>query len=184
MGKLTAGYVNWVAQNEEVIKNAVTYFLDVDVKPKVLKALADVANAIVAYVEGGNFGIPIWTGNLQDATGVGIYADGKVEKFMPIKIARKKQSMGTALGGRSYIDGHEFLIRSIEEGATKFTDGIWIVLYSAVPYASHINFEGSKWGRGVGYFQTAETAFKQQVFQALTGLSQGDPSIGSFFTFK
>lgn len=176
-----SGYQNWVAHNHAVIKDRVNLFVK-EKKAELVAKLMEVGQVVIDYVDkgylpqtlrpGGNNQFPIWTANLRDATGVGIYVDGKTTYFMPTKLAIHKQSTGGALGMRRNIDGHEFLQKSITGGASVFTEGVWIVLYCAVPYAAMINVSGSKWGRGQGFWNLEKTEFTNAILSRLTRISQ------------
>lgn len=175
-----SGYQPWVAHNSEVIKNALKLFVE-EKKGELITKLRDVAKVVVDYVDkgfmpqtlygGGTGQFPIWTANLRDATGVGLYVDGITEYFMPTKLALRKQSTGPGMGSRRDINGSEFLRLSITEGAAKFNRGIWIVLYSAVPYASEIDAYGSKWGRGKDYFKMTKAEFTNEILSRLKAIT-------------
>lgn len=175
-----SGYQPWVAHNREVIKNALKLFV-AEKKAELVDKLRDVAKVVVDYVDkgfmpqtlygGGTGQFPIWTANLRDATGVGLYVDGRTEYFMPTKLALRKQSTGPSMGSRRNINGSEFLRLSITEGAAKFNNGIWIVLYSAVPYASEIDAYGSKWGRGKDYFKMTKAEFTREILSRLKAIN-------------
>lgn len=146
----TRGYRSWIAHNKEVLKNGITLHIKKEVEPELVGYLTNVAQQIVSAIDGGAYSIPIYTGNLKDATGVGIYVNGAMKAFMPTKTAVTKQAMK----GRPYIFGSEFLAESLREASSTFASGIWFVIFSAVPYASKINTEGSPKGRGKGYWET------------------------------
>ena len=172
-----SGYQPWVAHNVAVVKDKLSLFVK-EKKAEIVAKLMEVGQVVVDYVDkgfvpqtlrpGGNNQFPIWTANMRDATGVGIYVDGHTAKFMPTKLAIHKQSTGGSMGARRGIDGHNFLLQSITEGASVFTTGIWIVLYCAVPYAAHINAHGSKWGRGQGFWDLEKAEFTNAILSRLT----------------
>ena len=184
-----SGYQDWVAHNEAVVKDRVRLFVK-EKKAEIVAKLMEVGQVVVDYVNtgympqtlrpGGNNQFPIWTANLRDATGVGIYVDGRTAKFTPTKLAIHKQTTGGSMGSRRDIDGHSFLFQSISEGASVFNNGIWIVLYCAVPYAAMINASGSKWGRGQGFWNLTKTEFTEAILSRLTQIT---PS-SSIYSFK
>lgn len=149
----TYGYQPWVAHNHKVITNSINLYVE-GLKKEIIKTLRYIADQMLTYIEDeADLSIPIFTGNLHDATGIAVYVDGSINYMrIPKKIATRRQSTGPSMGSRRYIDGHLFLQQSIIEGQTVFTNGIWIVLYSAVPYAAHIDTVGSPLGRGKDYF--------------------------------
>lgn len=160
----TYGYQPWVAHNHTVITNSINLFVEAT-KKHVILLLRQVCDVVLDYIEGkADITIPIYTGNLHDATGIVLYVDGFANYMrFPNKIATKKQSTGPSLGSRRYIDGHEFLRRSFFEGETVFNKGVWIVLYSAVPYAAHIDTLGSPLGRGKDYFWDLRTGLERTL---------------------
>lgn len=167
------GYSPWVTYNNSVITNSVK-LLVAEVEKEILIALRGVADKMIEYIEGeADVSIPIYTGNLHDATGVAVYANGKVEYLrVPNPKATKRQHTGPSMGDRRNISGHFFLMKSISEGTTVFNNGIWIVLFSAVPYAAHIDTLGSLLGRGKEYFWQAREEFTNMVMQSLTPVTR------------
>lgn len=99
-------------------------------KARAFEVLSKVADDVIIFIEGGGT-IPVYTGNLQDSTGIGIYIDGVLSKFKPISIATGAQRSDE---GKTVIGSTE-LDRALELGATRFNTGVWIVLFSSVPYA-------------------------------------------------
>ena len=176
MGKypIKRGYQKWEKHNIDVFKERSQYFLNGVVKPQLVRALQDTAREIVELIDGDN-NIPIYTGNLHDATGVGVYVDGMLSYYIPAKIAQRKQSSG--LEGyvseddeqSRYnwygIDGTEFLQSAMEDATTEFNSGCWIVLFSAVPYAFKINERTNFFG----------TTAKEMAESVLLGLEPLNP---------
>lgn len=144
----TRGYRSWIAHNKAVLEQGMRKHINNVTKPELVGYLRNVAQQLVAAIDGNAFAIPVYTGNLKDATGVGVYVDGAMSAFMPTKTAQKKQAMK----GRPYIFGSEFLAESLREASTTFSTGVWLVIFSAVPYAYKINTEGSPKGQGKGYW--------------------------------
>lgn len=139
-----------MAHNKEVLERGLRLYVKKEIQPDLVNYLKNVAQQIVSAIDGGAYSIPVYTGNLHDATGVGVYVDGMMAAFMPTKLAVKKQAMK----GRPYIFGSEFLAESLREATTTFAKGVWFVVFSAVPYAYKINADGSPKGRGQGYWDT------------------------------
>ena len=139
-----------MAHNKEVLERGLRLHVKKEIQPDLVNYLKNVAQQIVSAIDGGAYSIPVYTGNLHDATGVGVYVDGMMAAFMPTKLAVKKQAMK----GRPYIFGSEFLAESLREATTTFAKGVWFVVFSAVPYAYKINADGSPKGRGQGYWDT------------------------------
>lgn len=134
-------------------------------KPALVKILATKARQVVDYID-KQADIPRYLGHLHDATGVGVYVDGKVSSYLPTKKAKKLGKSGVNGVNHYGIDGHEFLANAIADAQSRFSQGIWFVLFSAVPYAWYINAHGSPIGRGQNFFtalenMTAETLLSQ-----------------------
>ena len=171
---------NFTAQNSSVFHAGTKNYIEHVVKPKLEAMLRKLAQDTVSYIdgafvpippyadedgEGGNDLFPVWEGQLRDATGCAVYIDGRISSFIPTSKGRYKQH--DAESGITDIVGSEFLKNAIELASTRFIKGLWIVLFSAVPYAFRINIEGSSRGRGVGYFETIKNVTVQRVLEGL-----------------
>ncbi|MCM1066390.1 MAG: hypothetical protein NC418_02300 [Muribaculaceae bacterium] len=157
------------AHNAQVFKVGLKNFTETQVKPKIVAMLKNVAQRLVDYVDGsfipmppyrpgGNGGFPAWTGTMHDATGVGVYVDGALSSYLPTK---------KAIAENDGVDGRASLTQALNAATSQFSKGIWIVLFSATPYAYKINTQGSKWGRGVGFFKTFEDYLLNDVIANL-----------------
>ena len=150
-------------QNEAVIRVGVEAYLVKTIKPKIVSMLRDVAQRIVDTINGvpptGTITYPVLTGNMLDATGVAIYDDGATISYLPTKRATKTTHTGLG-GGVKDIDGSLCLQDAIVKGQTTYADGLWIVLFSATPYAFHIDEAGSPIGRGQDFFKN----LKQEIY--------------------
>lgn len=96
---------------------------------KIESVLARVAEDVVIYIEGAA-AIPVQTGNLQDSTGIGIYRNGSLRKYVPVKIAQEQ---------RDGKWGSDELLKALSMASTDFTTGVWICLFSTMPYAIKID---------------------------------------------
>jgi hypothetical protein len=157
--------------NLEVIKVALNGFTEATIKPQIAKILGEIADEAIDYIQGsfappsGDDEFPIYTGNMRDATGVGVYYDSMLYAYRPPKIATGVQDM-TNNGGHSgiiNIDGSTNLEKALNAGITKYSVGLWIVLFSAVPYAELVNELGSPRGRGASYFNKLESWLLERV---------------------
>ena len=93
----------------------------------------------------GDGNLPYDTGNLRDGTGVCLYYDGAMIKFIPPKRATKTQSCK----GFRRISGTAFLEEALSSASKEYSSGLWVVLWSTVPYAVRVNSVGSKyWSAG------------------------------------
>lgn len=156
---------SYSGHNAQVFKVGLINFTETQVKPKLTAMLTQVAQQMVGLIDGsfvmpsGTTQFPVDTANLRDATGVGVYCDGRCQSFIPTKQAVKTQSHNGTQG----IDGHALLQAAIAAGATQFATGIWIVLFSTVPYAYKITTQGSKIGRGAGFFEALKQSLLNDV---------------------
>lgn len=131
------GYQKWMPHNLEVIKKESMMYLGGVKKRELVAMLKEVAQATLDYIESQS-AIPVYTGNLHDATGVGVYVDGALTHYLPTKIATRTQSSGFHFRNEYSIDGHLYLESALNDATTDFADRIWIVIFSAVPYAFYI----------------------------------------------
>lgn len=160
---------DYTAHNSKVFKVGLNDYAERVIKAKLVAMLKSVAQTLVGVIDGsfvmpdGTTQFPVDTANLHDATGVGVYADGAIQHFIPTARATKAQSDGGVKG----IFGLPLLQAAISNGATQFSKGIWIVLFSTVPYAYKINTQGSKIGRGVNFFETLKQTLLNDVISGL-----------------
>lgn len=131
------GYQKWMPHNLEVIKKQSMMYLGGVKKRELVALLKEVAQETLDYIE-TQAAIPQYTGNLHDATGVGVYVDGALTHYLPTKIATRYQSSGFHHRNEYRIDGHLYLQSALNDATTDFADRIWIVVFSAVPYAFYI----------------------------------------------
>lgn len=135
---------NYDKYNEKVIRNAIKQKAD-EIKERIMLIMNDVANGIVDYIDGvGKDNLPYYTGNLQDSTGVGIYVDGALATYTPTRRAYEIQEYDGVT-----LLGYEELANALGLAADEFSKGMWIVLFSAVPYAFDVDMDNAKW---YGYF--------------------------------
>lgn len=139
------------AQNLNRMMKGLLVFTNRTVKPMLANVLTAKAQELVAFIDGGA-NIPEYLSHLHDATGCGVYVDGVVKAFIPTKRATKLGKSGLDGVNHYNIDGSAFLQKAISEASSRFAKGIWFVIFSAVPYAFHINNSGSPAGRGQGFF--------------------------------
>ncbi len=156
------------AHNSKVFSAGLRKFAD-GIKLKIADMLKSVAQTIVGVIDGnfappkGTEQFPIWSNNLHDATGIGVYVDGRLYSFIPTARATEAQSDGGTKG----IFGSSLLQQAISNASTQFSTGVWIVLFSSVPYAYKINTQGSKLGRGVGFFEALKQTLLNDVIAGL-----------------
>ena len=157
------------AHNRNVFADGLKRFAEQQIKPKLLAMCKNVAQTIVDVIDGnftppeGTDEFPVFTGNLHDATGVGVYCDGVLSSFIPTAIATEAQTENI---GMEFF-GSELLQQALSEAATQFESGVWIVLFSTVPYAYKINTQGSPIGRGAGFFEALQETLLTDVLAGL-----------------
>lgn len=105
--------------------------------------LYDTADAMLRYMESGDV-IPVDTHNLKDSTGIGVYIDGTLKRFLinPKAIEPRDLQDGRTIWGRDII------IDALYLGETKYSQGYKLVLFSSMPYAIDQDDEG----KNKGYF--------------------------------
>lgn len=161
---------DYTAHNSKVFKVGLNDYAERIIKAKLEAVLRGIAKQIVAFVEGnfakGDENFPVWSANLRDATGVGVYIDGRLSSYLPTPNATEPQEYNGIEG----IVGSECLKQAVNEAATTFSKGIWFVLFSAVPYAYHINAHGSRKERGLRYFDLISADVETLVKEALANL--------------
>lgn len=157
-------YQKWMPHNIEAIKKQCTIFIASKYKPKVVSMLQKVASEMVRMIDSNQFDIPVYTSNLKDATGVAVYVDGRVSMYLPTKSATRLQHSGFHGRTEKDIDGSLYLQNTINDAITDFQTGVWIVLYSAVPYAFYINDTG-------GFFNATANELANRIFSGLVPIS-------------
>ena len=157
------------AHNRNVFADGLKRFAEQQIKPKLLAVCKNVAQTIVDSIDGnftlpeGTDEFPVFTGNLHDATGVGVYCDGVLSSFIPTAIATEAQTENI---GMEFF-GSALLQQALSEAAMQFESGVWIVLFSTVPYAYKINTQGSPIGRGAGFFEALQETLLTDVLAGL-----------------
>ena len=166
-------YKKWMPHNIEVIKKKCKHYLVVDQRPMLINILTNIAQSLINFIE-NDARIPEDTSNLRDATGIGIYIDGSLAKFVPAKKATKKQKSGFHYRNEYGIDGAEYLSQAIADASTSFNNGIWIVLFSAVPYAYFLNnpeLVGNLQGKVQGnFFGEISAKLVEEIYAGLAPL--------------
>ena len=166
---------DYAAHNSRAFRVGLNDYAERVIKAKLEAMLRGVAERLVGYIDGGftpphgNMQFPVDTGNLHDATGVGVYIDGRLSSYVPTAMAVEQQTNRAEVG----IDGSIALRNALQAATTRFSKGIWIVLFSTVSYAYKINTQGSSRGRGVGFFDGLGEVLFQNV---ITGLQPIAPS--------
>lgn len=169
--------------NIKVFNAGLKDFAERTIKPKIASVLREVADWMKAHISDsfaptniddsefgytGNQKFPVYSGNLHDATGIGVYIDGALNSYLPTPVAKHRQHYN----GETGISGNERLQQALTMAVSTFSQGLWIVLFSAVPYAYEVNIAGSPIGRGVGFFEELKAYIKNDVFLRLKPLAE------------
>lgn len=168
---------DFTTHNSKVFKVGLKDFAEREIKAILETMLREVAQKLVNAIDGafvpfeqyggGTSQFPVWEGQLHDATGVGVYINGRLSSYIPTKRGFNPQVHGDIDG----IIGSEYLQQALNEATSQFTTGIWIVLFSAVPYAYMVNKHGSPWHRGKGFFERLKSLLIDDVFKGLRPIS-------------
>ena len=127
----------WMKSNQKLIERRIDEVGNNSLA-RLLNVLYTVAQDVMEYIDSQKV-IPIYTGNLKDATGIGVYQNGVLKKYVPSRIATVPQSSGFHYKNEYDIWGHQYLSDALEAASKEgYSKGIWIVLFSAVPYAFYI----------------------------------------------
>jgi hypothetical protein len=178
--------MDWTSYNQRAFEEKAKEFLRRQIKPQLMTALRAVAEQMIKTIDGafqpwsikpdgalpwgGTDDFPVWYGQMHDATGVGIYDNGALYQYLPAKKALDSQPQETET--ISNIIGSVYLEAALRDASSSFSRGIWIVLFSAVPYAYRINAEGSKWHRGKGFFDKLKLFLTEDVYTGLKPISK------------
>lgn len=158
-------------------------FAEREAKREVLKRMRRIAQKMVDFID-GNFSknsqqFPQFTANLHDATGIAIYDDGGLDRYLPTQRATAAQM--SPIGEDEW--GREELENAIKQGLTKYSKGLWLVMFSASSYAEDIEDMGSPKGRGKGFFTwfwesmsiDIKKEFKDCIVKPMIGLADSIP---------
>lgn len=169
---------SWVGHNKKVFQKAIEEYKN-DIEKKVLKVLTTVAREMLVdiadaqYNQGDGY-MPFYSGNLRDSTGLGVYHDGALDTFIPPKVAEHPQNYWQIGHYEFDLWGFSFIQEALSE-ANNFNKGIWVVLYSTIPYAKYIDDNGSKYW-DTGWF--SDNIVQKELLPKLkTAFAQEFPSI-------
>lgn len=146
---------SWVGHNNKVFQKLVgEHRTKLEIKlQKMCRELADEVRLFVeAFGEMDN--MPYDTANLADGTGVGVYLNGQLMAYMPTQKATEPQEYN----GNENIWGHEYLFDALFAAETDYPKGVWVVLFSTVPYAVRVDAEGTVKQRGKNKGETKTPA--------------------------
>lgn len=162
---------SWVGHNNKVFQKAIVEHR-AKLEIKLQKMFDALAHDIVDFIEGfGSMdGMPYFTANLADGTGVGVYLDGRLMAYMPTQNATEPQDYN----GVENIWGHDYLYDALFAAETDYPKGIWCVLFSTVPYAWEIDRDGTN-HTDAGFF--SETLKDELLSNFKTAFAREFPNI-------
>lgn len=163
-------------QNLEKLRQGCMMFVKNVAQPKLVEVLSQKADEIVRLIDSGL--IPEYTANLHDATGVAVYVDGAIKRFVPTARAQKATSSSDGGVNHYAIWGSDFLEMAINEASTRFSKGLWFVIFSAVPYAYRINTQGSPKERGQDFFTTIRDTAINDIIVGLKPIGDVSAHVG------
>lgn len=165
-------------QNLDKLMQGCKMFIKNVAQPKLVEVLSQKADKIVELIDSGL--IPEYTANLHDATGVAVYVDGTIKRFVPTARAQKATSSGYDGINHYGIWGSDFLEMAIYEASTRFSKGVWFVIFSAVPYAYRIDMQGSpkEEERGRNFFSTIRDAAINDIIAGLKPIGDVSAYVG------
>lgn len=147
----------WVKHNDDVFKKGLAEYR-ISLEKRLTNVFYALAESVKMYIEdSGN--LPFFTGNLADGTGVGVYQNGVLKAFAPMQKASMPQ-----MYRNQFVWGTPLLQRALGEGTNRFSKGIWVVLYSSVPYAVKVDSQGTKNHAG-GYFSEGLVEYMLNQFK-------------------
>lgn len=140
----------WVKHNQDVFKKALAEHRNA-LEKRLTNMLHELAEGVIGIINASDFR-PMYTSNLADSTGLGVYFNGMLKKYIPLPRAKEPQEYNGAL-----VWGQDSLEQALFEASQTYTSGIWVVLFSAVPYAFKVNEWGTETEDGktltpAGYF--------------------------------
>lgn len=158
----------WSAHNGKVVKVLLRHQLGSTIMPLLSRSLGETASAVVSKIDSGfaanDKQFPTYTKNMRDGTGLAVYFNGTTQGYAPVPKATKPQ--------KKNIVGQELLRQAISNGSARFSKGAYIVLYSAVPYATYVNAVGSPKFRGKDFFNVLGDTLMQQLLDKLKVLGK------------
>lgn len=131
-----------------------------DIDRLVERLLDNIAMAMLSYIDSSDV-IPIDTHNLKDSTGIGVYRNGVLKKLlMPRRAQEARIIGGIAVWGEDMIDQY------LEAGVSRYNNGNYIVLMSAMPYAEEVDTSENRYG----YFTDILTYKFEEIVDEITRL--------------
>ena len=139
---------DWNKHNVKVFNSAIQEY-NSKLEARINKVCYEFAFEVYQFISDTTFNqgdgnMPCYTGNMRDSTALAVYYNGSLTAYIPPSMARRSQYYQdiTGIWGKVWI-------RDILANTNDYQTGIWVVLYSAVPYAIKVETFGSKyWSPG------------------------------------
>lgn len=138
----------WAKHNQDVFKKALAEHRNA-LEKRLTNMLHELAEGVIGIINASDFR-PIYTANLADSTGLGVYFNGMLKEYVPLPRAVEPQEYNGTL-----VWGQDSLEQALFEASQTYASGIWVVLFSAVPYAVKVDKEGTT--------RTVEGYFSQEL---------------------
>lgn len=142
----------------------------------IMEQLDKASSAMIEYMN-SDMTIPIDTHNMKDGLGVAIYNNGRLGGLAFSKRATESRAdeprkLGQIKGEHYGLTwGRDLIQELLDEGSTKYNEGIWIVLLSAMPYDIFQDSEGIN----KGWFSISlGDKFKELVFEIMREFGNED----------
>lgn len=168
--------MDYTEYNKVVIDIALKQWCEAFFRPRLAQVLRAVGERIKDKINQafspvsskGNDQYPIWTGNLRDSMGVALFVEGKMQMFAPPVIANNPQTNES----HQQIWGRAELNKLANHTTSRFSKGIWLVMYAGVEYAEKIELFGSdaETPRGKSFFAEFEQMLRNEVMATLDTL--------------
>lgn len=157
---------SWKQHNNKVFKNGMSKHkmtLEKDLSNVMQKAAREIRDWLM-------FGqTPFYTGNMFDSTGLGVYINGTLTAYAPPPTAFEPQDYEGEI-----VWGEAELNEALQQGYRTFSKGIWVVAFSAVPYAFEVDAYGTSIS-DAGYF--SEDIVDELIAQFKTTFAREFPNI-------
>ena len=119
--------------NQAAFESGLRQFIEKKAIPHILQVCEEVAQAMISRIESGGY-IPVDTFNLRDSSGVGVYKNGVLISYTPRSVATVPNPENPPTWG------HQEIEKALASGTTKYSQGIWLVLFGGTqPYAAEVN---------------------------------------------
>lgn len=152
---------SWTKHNQQIFNKKLTDYAQ-NLETRIKKVCHDLAEMVLSYIEDSSFR-PQFTSNLADGTGIGVYFNGALKEYMPTPRAE-----GPAAYNGEEVWGKDYLADALTYASMRqFSKGVWVVLFSTVPYAVRVDEKGTKYvsGERAGQTKTEPGFFSERLVE-------------------